>query len=75
MSQEDGHYASWGHCDHCGYQGTFAFDRVPGEDYEAVDMLVVMLDASCPACGTREPVLVTMEEFSEMATRKREAQA
>jgi hypothetical protein len=36
------------------------------EDYEDKDALGVMMDCICPSCGTREYVLIVMEQYEEM---------
>lgn len=66
MSEQRPSYRSWGNCDLCGFQGTFVYRIRPDENYEDAEALGVMLDCTCPACGTDECVLVAMEHFEEM---------
>ena len=70
MANEAKRYQSWGSCEECGFQGLFEFRQRREENYEDPDALGVMLDATCPACGRQQAVLVVIDEFDAM---KREA--
>ena len=44
----------------------------PDENYDDGDALGVMMDATCPACGEADTVLVVTEEFREMVMLARQ---
>ncbi|NIR32437.1 MAG: hypothetical protein GWN84_24660 [Gammaproteobacteria bacterium] len=60
-------YKGWSSCSDCGYQGLFVFWCRKDEDYADPEALGFVLDVVCPACESREAVLVTAEQFREMA--------
>jgi len=59
-------YNSWSNCEECGFHGLMDFHSREDENYEDKDALGVMMDCICPSCGTREYVLVVMEQYEEM---------
>lgn len=48
----------------------FLFSSRPGEVYDDPDFLGVLLDTACPACGEKDSVLVSVEEFEEMTSSR-----
>jgi len=64
-------FRAWSTCDECGFEGIMVFACRDDEDYEDIDSLGVMIDATCPACETLGAVLVTTEHFDEMQAFER----
>lgn len=62
---------AWGTCIDCGYEGMLEYFQVAGEAYDDQDSLGVMMLLHCPACGSDEHTLITMEYFDEI---RREAE-
>ena len=67
-------FKHWGTCDDCGFQGLMVYRTRAEEDYTDEEALGFMLDASCPACGTDESVLMVVEEYQEMVHMSRLAE-
>lgn len=63
---------SWSECDGCGFKGHIDYHARDDENYDDRDALGYMMDASCPACGEEEPVLVLSEEYRDMILRATE---
>ena len=59
-------YNSWGQCGECSFQGLVEYRSIPSEDYDDDEALGVMMDATCPACGFEESVLMIIEEYETM---------
>lgn len=57
---------AWGTCIDCGYEGMLEYYRVEGESYEDAEALGLMMLLHCPACGSREHTLITMEYYLEI---------
>lgn len=65
MSHSERVYQSWGKCIDCHYEGMLEYRTVPGEDYAAVDLAVVML-LRCPACGTEDHTMLMPDYYREI---------
>lgn len=57
---------AWGTCIDCGYEGMLEYSLIEGESYDDQDAVGVMMLLHCPACGSDEHTLVTMEYFEEI---------
>lgn len=65
MTEKDA-YKAWGSCTDCGYEGMLEYSHVTGEDYGDAEALGVMMLLKCPACGTAEHALITVEYYREI---------
>jgi len=58
---------AWGGCIDCGYEGLLEYSRVAGESYEDDEAMGLMMLLHCPACGSEEHTLITLEYFREIS--------
>ncbi len=57
---------AWGTCIDCGYEGMLEYSRIEGERYDDAEAIGIIMLLHCPACGSSEHTLVTMEYYREI---------
>lgn len=57
---------TWGECLDCGYAGMLEYFHIQGESYDDQEALGLMMLLHCPACGSREHTLLTMEYYRHL---------
>ncbi len=57
---------AWGTCLDCGYEGMLEYFRVEGESYDDAEALGIMMLLHCPACGSEDHAVLTMEYYQEL---------
>lgn len=57
---------AWGTCIDCGYEGMLEYFHISSEVYDDTEALGVVLLLHCPACGSNDHTLITMEYYQEM---------
>jgi len=58
---------SWHECTECGFQGTFYFAHIEGEDYSDEYALGYLMLTNCPSCENSESLYISVEHYREMA--------
>jgi len=57
---------SWHECADCGFQGTFCFEYIEGEDYSDEYALGYLMTTSCPSCEYSESLYIGIDHYREM---------
>ncbi len=59
-------YKAWGACLRCDFEGSLDYVCLAGERYDEPDAQMVMLEQTCPACGSVENSLLPYDYFQEI---------
>ena len=63
-------FAAWHHCDICEFEGKMSFAHIAEESYEGTEDELVLLDATCPSCGSDERVMLALDHYHEILPKE-----